>query len=65
MISEPDREPTTESSFDDGADAVSDEEVEADVACIDCRWPCPAKPPLAEPFGADVVLVSCLRCGAD
>lgn len=32
LISEPGREPITESSFADGPDEVSDEEVEADAA---------------------------------
>lgn len=60
LISEPDREPTTESSFDDGAEAVSDEDVEGEATCIEFRTP-----PFTTPFGADVVLVSCRRCGGD
>ena len=60
LISEPDREPTTESSFDEGPDAVSEEEVEAEAPCIDCLTS-----PFTAPFGADVVRDSERTCGDD
>jgi len=60
LISEPDREPTTESSFDEGPEAVSEEEVEAEAPCIECLTS-----PFTAPFGADEVRDSERGCGGD
>lgn len=64
LISEPFREPMTESSLADGCDEVSEDVVEEAEA--DWVWAClwlPTAPCDVE--GADTVRESCLKCGVD
>lgn len=63
LISEPGREPMTESSFADGTDVESDDDVDVDGVCAGCLLP--PTPPCAVPLGAELVRVSCRRCGVD
>ena len=54
LIIDPGLDPITESSFADGTDAVSDEDVDGDGMCVECLIP---------PFGAEDSRTSCRRFG--
>lgn len=61
LITEPAREPMTESSFNDGTDEVSDDDVDGEGACpIGLLG---ATPPLAATLGGAPPCECCRRCG--